>query len=168
MVERPGEVGSGHRVVHHQGDAVAVADGGDGVKVDDVQFGVADGFHEKCLGLRRDGTFPGVHVVGGNEAHGDAQSFQGVGKQAHRAAVELCRGHDLVAGLGQGQKGQRLRRLSRSHGQGSHSAFQLRHPLFEHLGGGVHDAGVDIAELAKAEKIRGVLGAVKCERGSLV
>ena len=50
VVQRSGEVRCGHRVVHHQGNAVAFAEGGDGCQVADIQFGVADGFNEKGFG----------------------------------------------------------------------------------------------------------------------
>ncbi len=65
VVERPGEVGGRDRVVHHQRDTMAIADGGNGLNIDDVKLGIADSFHEKGFGTFRDGTFPGVQVVRG-------------------------------------------------------------------------------------------------------
>ena len=44
-------------------------------------------------------------------------------------------------------------------GQGACAALQGSHPLFKHVGGGVHEAGVDIALLRQGETPRR-LGAV--------
>src|SRR5690606_6680973 len=45
-VDRPAQVAGGaERVVHHQGDAVAVSDVGEGLEVGDVVLGVADRLH---------------------------------------------------------------------------------------------------------------------------
>ncbi len=41
------------------------------------------------------------------------------------------------------------------------AAIERRQALFQHIGGRVHQAGIDVAEFAQAEKIGGVLGIVK-------
>ena len=46
-------------------------------------------------------------------------------------------------------------------GQARRAAIEGRQPLFQDVGRGVHQAGVDVAELAQAEQVRRVLGVVK-------
>ena len=53
--------------------------------------------------------------------------------------------------------------LSAGEQQGPHSGFQGCDALFDRGLGGVHDPGVDIAKLFKAEKIGGVCGVVEGE-----
>ena len=74
----------------------------------------------------------------------------------------------MVAGLGQGEYGQRLGRLAAGHGQGADATFERGDPFFEHLLGGVHDAGVDVARLCQAEQGGGVLGVAEDVAGGLV
>ena len=48
------------------------------------------------------------------------------------------------------------------------SAFEGGNALLEDVGGGVHDAGVDVAELLQAEEPAGVVGVVEDVGGGLV
>ena len=48
------------------------------------------------------------------------------------------------------------------------AAFERRHALLEDVGGRVHDAGVDVAELLQREQRRGVVGVFERERRGLV
>src|SRR6185437_2077793 len=49
-----------------------------------------------------------------------------------------------------------------------HSAFQRRDSLFQDVGGGIHDAGVDIAELLQPKQRSRVVGILKHERSRLI
>ena len=46
--------------------------------------------------------------------------------------------------------------------------FERRHPLLERRGGGVHDAGVDVAEALQVEQSGGVVGVLEDVRRGLV
>ena len=46
--------------------------------------------------------------------------------------------------------------------------FERRHALLEHIGGGVHDARVDVAELLEREQSGGVRGILEDVRRGLV
>ena len=54
--------------------------------------------------------------------------------------------------------GERLGRLAGGRGQRRRAAFERRHALLKDVGGGVHDAGVDVAELLQREEPAGVVG----------
>jgi hypothetical protein len=74
-----------------------------------------------------------------------------------RAAVELARGDELVAGLHQRVEGDELGGMARGHGKGGRPAFQCGDLGFENRLGGVHDPGVDVAEGPEREQVGGVL-----------
>jgi RNA-splicing ligase RtcB len=84
------------------------------------------------------------------------------------AAVERGGGDDLVAGAGQGEDGERLGGLAGGRGERGRAAFERGDALLEDVGGGVHDAGVDVAELLEAEEAAGVVGIVEDVGGGLV
>ena len=96
-----------------------------------------------------------------DELHRDAETRQRVRKQRHRAAIQRLRRDDRVAGLRQVEDGERLRRLPAGRCHRGHAAFQRGHPTLEDVGGGVHDARVDVAELAQGKEVGGVLGVVE-------
>ena len=56
---------------------------------------------------------------------------------------------------------ERLRGLARGQGHAGRAAFESGHALFEDVGGRVHDARVDVAELLQAEQAGGVVGVVE-------
>ena len=91
-----------------------------------------------------------------------------MGKQTHRTAIKIGGGYDLVTGLCQGQYCQCLSCLTRRHCQGSHPSFKGGHALFQHIGGWIHNACIDVAELAQSKKIGGVFCVVKGVRGGLI
>ena len=45
--------------------------------------------------------------------------------------------------------------------QGAYPAFQIGHALFKHITGGVHDAGINIAEFLQGKQAGGMFGAVE-------
>jgi hypothetical protein len=52
--------------------------------------------------------------------------------------------------------------------QSGDAAFQVGYPLFEHIGGRVHDPGIDIAEFFQGKEVGGVLAIFEQVRGRLV
>ena len=65
--------------------------------------------------------------------------------------------------------GQELRRLAAGSGQPPpDAAFERRHALFEDVGGGIHDAGVNVPELLQREQCGGVRGILEDVRGGLI
>ena len=84
------------------------------------------------------------------------------------AAVERSGGNDLVAGAGQSGDDESLGSLSGGGCQAGGSAFEGGNALLKDVGGGVHDAGVDVAELLESEETGRVIGIVKDVGGGLV
>ncbi len=166
----------GHGVVDDERHADVVRHAGHAPDVEEVVAGVADRLAVEGLGVGPGGGPPLVEVVDvGHERHLDAQLGQRVAQQVVGAAVERRRRHDVVAGLGEVEDGVGLGRLARRQRQRPGQAdgrvgrpLQRRDPGLHHRLGGVHDAGVDVADLGQREQVRGVLGAAELVRGGLV
>ena len=168
MLEGPAQIGGGHRVVDDQGDAVGMSHVGHGADVGDIACRVADGLAEDRLGALIDQGRHARDVVGGGEADLDAELRQGVGEEVIGAAIEGRSGDDVVAALANGEEGVGHRRHARGQGQAADAALQGRQPLFQHVAGGIHDAGVDVARHFEVEQVRPVLGVIEGVGGGLV
>ena len=145
MVDRPRENG-GKGVVHYQRHVEIVHQFRQRREIRNVERGIADGFDVHGLGVLVDGGGHGWVVVDVHEAGADAQAGKGVREQAHGAAIQRPRRHDVVARLGEVEQGQRLCGLSAGHGHRGHATFERGDALLEHVGGRIVDAGVDVAE----------------------
>ena len=87
--------------------------------------------------------------IGGiDEARLDALVLQRVLEQVPGAAVEVGGTDDVVAGARQVLHREGARRLARRQRQRRHPAFHRRDALLQHVVRRVHDAGVDVAQLA--------------------
>ena len=144
-------------VIDHQRQSIFVRDGGEAFDVDDVELRVADALGVDGAGLVVDRGAQAVEIVSIDEADGDAEARQGVVEEVIGAAVERSGGDDFFAGRGEGGDGERFRRLAGGRGQARRAAFERRNALFENVGGGIHDAGVDIPEFLEREETAGVV-----------
>ena len=164
-----GQVGGGHRVVHHQGDPVLVGQGRHGLEIQHVTFRIAQRLGVEGLRVGPDGGPPGLEVVGVvDEGDLDPELWQCVVQEVVGAAVERRRGHHVPAVLGQVEQRDGLGRLAAGHRQRRHAALQGRHPLLEDGLGGVHDAGVDVPQFLQPEQGGGVGGVPEGVAGGLV
>ena len=169
VAEGLGQIGRGHRVVDHQGDA-----GARGRRPTRPRsrgrrpWGCRWSRRRRpwCWAGRRPARRRGRRVV--DEADLDPELGQGVVEQVVGAPVERGRRDDVAAVLGQVQQGDGLGRLAAGHGQRGHPAFEGGHPLLEDRLGGVHDPGVDVAQLLQAEEGGGVGGVPEGVAGGLV
>ena len=84
------------------------------------------------------------------------------------AAVKVIGRYDLVAHLSDVEQPQCRRGLSRGHRQGAGAALDPGDALFEHIGGRVHDARVDVPELLERKQVGRVLSIFEHEGGRLV
>jgi len=160
--------GGGGGVIDDQREAVLVGDGGELFDVGDVELGVAEGFGVDGSGFGVDGGADAVEVVGVGEAHGDALARQRVVEEVVGSAVERGGGDDLFAGRGEGLDGEGLGGLAGGGCQAGYSTFECGYALLEHVGGGVHQAGVDVAEFLESEEAGGVVRVVEEVGGGLV
>ena len=103
-----------------------------------------------------------------DEGDVDADAREGVVELVVGAAVEPAAADDVIARAAQRQDRHGLRGVAAARRQRRHAAFQARDALLEHIGGRVHDAGVDVAQLLQREQIRGVLRVAKLIAGGLV
>ena len=167
-VERAAQVGRGKRVVHHERDAAAAPQRGDGFEVENAAARVADGFAVKHARARREGRFPRVHAVGVNESNRQAQLAEGVRELRGRAAIEVRRRHDVVARLEHRREGGVLRRHAARGGNGARAVFERGDALLENRRRGVVEARVDVAVLLELEQLRGVVGVLENVRRGLI
>jgi len=122
----------------------------------DVEARVADRLEEDGLRPAVDGLAERLRTCAVDEAGRDPQLRQGVREQVVGAAVEARAADDVVTGPGQVEDGQRLGGLAGRDAHRADAAFEGGDPLLEHAGRGVHDPGVDVAELFEREEPAGV------------
>jgi hypothetical protein len=104
--QRVQQVGAGQGVVHDEGDAGGLGDGGDGPEVGHIQLGVAEGLQVDGAGLRRDGGAESLGGPGIHEGGGDARAGEGVVQQVVGAAIEVVTRDDVFTAPKQGREGQ--------------------------------------------------------------
>ena len=167
MVEGPHQEGR-RRIVHDQRDPVLPADGRDLGDREDLELRVRKGL--RVVGARPvvGGPAEVLGVGGVDEAHLDPLVLQGVGEKVPGAAIEGGGGHHVVAGPGQVLQGEGRGRLAGGHREGADAAFQRRDALLQDVGRGVHDPGVDVAQLLQGEQRGGVAGVAELVGGRLV
>uniref|UniRef100_A0A914YCT4 Uncharacterized protein n=1 Tax=Panagrolaimus superbus TaxID=310955 RepID=A0A914YCT4_9BILA len=168
VLERAQQERGGHRVVDDQWHAGGMRDLGDGRDVGDVAARVADRFDEHRLGAVVDQRGERRRIGRIGETRLDAVLRQRVRQQVEAATVQRAGGDDVVARLGDGLDGIGDRGLSRGQRQRADAAFQRGQALLQHVGGGVHDAGVDVARHLQVEQVGTVLGVIERIRYGLV
>jgi hypothetical protein len=152
VLDRPEQQRRRDGVVHHERNPVVVRHLRDRLEIRDVVGRVADGLdveeprvvvdqpRERVRG-RRVGK-PGL----------DPEILEGVGEQRVRPAVQGFRRHEVLPRARDVQHRQRDRRGTRRDAQRAHAAIQRGHTFFEHVGGRVHDARVDVSEFLEPEQ----------------
>ena len=135
---------------------------------EDLQLRVGKGLRVPAAGagVGRAGKILGVGGV--DEADLDAEGLQRICEEVPGAAIEVGAGDDVIARFAQVQHREGRRRLARPQRQARHPAFHRRDALLEHIDGGVHDAGVDVAQLRQPEQPRRMAGILELEGGGLV
>ena len=159
--DRPDQVGRRQRVVDNERNPRLVGDLGDRLEIGNDAARIGDAFNEDCFGFRCDLGFEAFRLGAVGPLYTPAVFLEGVVELVDRAAVELTRRHDLVAGRKQRVERQMLRRMSRAHRERRNPAFQRGNALLQHVVGGVHDARIDIAEFLETEQVGGVIGIVE-------
>ncbi len=151
----------GEGVVDDHRDAGFVGDGRDPLEVGHVEARVADRLQVDGFRPAVDRLLEGLGPRAVDEPELDPVLGQGVLEEVVGAAVQRRRGDDVVAGAGQVEDRQRLGRLPRSQPQRPDSALERGDALLEHVGRGIHDPRVDVAEFLQAEESGGVVGVVE-------
>ena len=141
----------GKRIVDDQGNLVGVGYGRDGIHVNDVSVGIAEGLDEQGLGLRTDGLLKIGDVFRIHESGGNAVGHERVLQQVESAAIDGLGCHNMVSRTGDVQDGISDGGSTGSHGQGTYTSFQGGNAAFQHVLRGIGQAAVDIAGIDQAE-----------------
>ena len=168
MLERLHQVRRGQRVVEDERQSIFMRDIGDRPNVQRIQARIADGFREDGFGALVDGGAQVLRVAAVEEAGRDAELGQRVVEQVIRAAIQAGRGGDFISRVGDIENCQRLGRLPRRGCQRAHAALERGHTALKGILRRVHDARIDIAELAQAEEVCRVFRAIEDIRRRLV
>ena len=115
----------------------------------------------RILVLGLNGLAEVFRIVRIDEGHVDADAREGVVELIERAAIQRGSRHDVIARAAQRQDRHGLRRMPRARGQRAHAALQIGQALLKHIGGGIHDARVDVAEFLQRKQIGRVLRAAE-------
>ncbi|KFB73798.1 MAG: hypothetical protein AW09_000946 [Candidatus Accumulibacter phosphatis] len=168
VLEGTAQIGRRNRVVHNQGQTMAVRNLGEWFEVGDVAKRVADRLAIDGLGLAVDQFFETGRLGLVGKAHLDTVLWQGVCEKVVGTAIQGCRRDDIVTRFGDGHDRVGDRRLARGQRQSADAAFHRGNALFEDILGRIHDARVDVAGHLEVEQVGAMLGAVEGIRAGLV
>jgi hypothetical protein len=160
-VERPAQVGRGHRVVDHQRQLCVVRDRRHPLDVEHVDLRIAKRLAVEQARVRLDRAPEVLRLIGIDEGRRDAHLGQRHRELRVGAAVEQRRRHDVVARLQDRQDRRQLCGHAAGGGQRGATVFQRRDAFLEHRHRRVGDARVDVAEGLQVEQAGGVVGRVE-------
>jgi len=156
LFQRTLEVGCAEGAVHDQRQPMGMGHLGNCRDIGHVQRGIADGFHEAQLGPRRHGTSKVLRIARIHKDRPDAQLRQDVVELSVGAPVQVVGGYEFVARLAEINDRVKDRACPGRQRQCCGPALQRGHPFLQDGLGGIHDSGVDVAQLLKTEQIGGV------------
>ena len=163
------QVWGGYRVIDDQRHTCLVRNLGDGLNIEHIVAGVGDGFAEEELGVGAHRLTPLLQIVRVLNKRGfNAEVGKRVFEEVIGATVDGGGGNNVVARPSDVQNCVGDGRLSRSHQQRPHSPFKGCDAVFDHLLGGVVQAGVNRPELGESKTVSGLFRVLKNERGGLV
>ncbi len=136
--------------------------------VEHVDLRIADRLGEDRFGIRADRIRDSGRIVEVDQRDVDAKTLERMRKGVVGAAVERGRAHDVVAAARDIQNRIDDRGLTACHCKRGGAAFECGHALLEHVGRGIVDAGVDVAELLERKEFARVFGRVEEIRGGLI
>ncbi len=157
-----------HGIVHDQRHAMLVGHVRQGLDVNDIAGRVADGFTENRGCLLVDQGRHGRGAVVRRKTAFDSLPRQHVFEQGVGAAIQQGHADDVIALLGDIQDRVVDRGAAGAQRQAGDTAFQGGATLFQHVRGGVHDAGIDIAGNGQVEQVRAMLGVIELVGNGLV
>ena len=168
MLDRTGEVGGGKGTVHNQGNAMVGCDLGNGFQIGHIEARVAHRFAKEGLGLRSDRRSKILGVVGVDKVYLDPKLGQNVIKLGIGATIEVVGRYNFIPRFGEVDDGVKYRTGTGCDPETGGTSLKGSHPLLEHIGGGVHQAGIDIAQFAQPKEIGSMLGVVEDKGTGLV
>ena len=133
--ERAAEIRRGEGIVDQERNAGRMRDVGDLRDVEHFQSRIADGLADHQPGAFADCGAKPVEIARLDEARGDAEARQRVGKEIDGAAIERRRCDDMIAGAQQRGDGEVHRRHAARGAHGADAVFERREPFLQHGGG---------------------------------
>ena len=103
---------------------------------------VAYCFAEKSLCLVSYGGSEILRIIGIDEFHRDAQLGQDVIELRVGTTIEIVGRHDLITSFRQVNNGVKHTTRARCDTKARGSSFQCGDSLLQHVGGGIHQAGI--------------------------
>ena len=140
----------------------------DRFQIGHVEPGVAHGFAKEGLGLVGDGGRIVLRIIRIDEFDVDPELGKDVVELGISPAVQVVRGYDLVPFLG--QVDDRIEDPTGTGGDPETGGTPLEsgHALLENVCSRIHQAGLDVAQLAQAEQDGGLFRILKDEGTRLV
>ena len=175
-LDRVDAIGRRHGVVDDERNPEFMGERRDALDVEHVVSRVGEHLTEVRPGVLLGGVAPLIEVVGIlDEGHLDAELGQSVMQQVVGSAVQRRRRHEVLPRLHDVEDGQRRSRLPRGHrkraGQPDRRGerpFERGESGLENALGGVHETGVDVADLAEREKVGRMIGVTELIGGRLI
>mmetsp|Transcript_84409 Transcript_84409/g.257745 ORF Transcript_84409/g.257745 Transcript_84409/m.257745 type:complete len:421 (-) Transcript_84409:60-1322(-) len=161
VLEGSDQVRCGCRVVHNQWQTVLVRDACELLQVQDKATRVRDRLAIHCLCPGRDGALDAIEILVAAKRNLPTELLELTPKLREGAAVQLVRGHDVVAWLHQVAEGQQLRRVAARGRHRGAAALQRCDLLLDRVRRGVRDPRVNGSELAEGEPGRRLLGVLE-------
>jgi len=170
VFEGTSEIGGREGGVDDEWNAVSFGDIADGVEVGDFESRIGDCFAEKSAGFVIDLFGEIFWILRVDEADFDAHGREEIIELRVAASIEISGGDDVISrrrdvddGVENGGGAGRVPKASHFV-----SSFEQGDTLFQHVGGGIHQAGVDVSQFFECEEISGVLGVIENERRSAI
>jgi hypothetical protein len=166
--DRLAEERTGQSVVDDEGDTGLVGDGGDRLDVDDEAAGIGRALDEDRLAFLRQRAREVLGIVRIDENGFPAKFFERLAELGDRAAIELLRGEELVAGLHEGEEGEHLCGVAGGASRRPAAILEAGNFLLEGRDRRVGEARINIAERRQVEQRSSVIGVVEDVGGGLI
>ena len=98
------------------------------------------------------------HAVVHHQGHAHLMGHRRHGSEVVGTAVEGGTGDDVIAGFGEIEQGNCFGPLAARHQQSTNPSREGGEPFLHRRLGGIHDAGVDVAQFLKGKQVGGVVG----------
>ena len=148
-------------VVDDRRQAMTMRHAGDRLVVGHVVLRIAGGFDEHGAGVLVHQLADIFGPLGIEEPDLDTEFLKGLGKQRPGPTVQAVGRDEVLSRVRDGQQRRRDGCLAAGQCQRRRTAIEGCQPLFEDVGGGIHQSRVDVPEFAQAEQVGCVFGVVK-------
>ena len=162
------EIGRGHRVVDDQRDPMAMGDLGQLHDIHHIAGWIADRFTEEGAGVFINRRLEAIIVIRRDHAYFHPLARKSVGKEIVGTTVELTGADDVATDVGDALDCVGDRRHAGGECQCADAALHRSEALLQYIGGGVHDAGVDIAGNLEVKQIGTMLCVIERVGGGLI